>query len=99
MLNLLRSSCSVLFRTLITATVCSLVSAGAIPRGWQLMGNLPTAYECDLEAQGGHIGSPGAMLKAKYAGVKGFGSLAQAFRPGNYAGIASDCAGMCNPKL
>jgi len=86
MFKVLRHSHSTLVKTAVAVAMCSLVSTAAIPRGWQLMGNLPSAYECGMEAQGGHNGSPDAVLKARYAGVQGFGALAQVFQPGNYAG-------------
>jgi beta-lactamase regulating signal transducer with metallopeptidase domain len=56
------------------------------PQGWSLMGSTPADYETGVDPQASYKGFPSAYLKSKPSVGDGFGTLNQAFRPGQYAG-------------
>ncbi len=58
----------------------------AVPKGWFVAGNTPTAYESGIDTLAAYNGRPSAYLKAKMPGVEGFGTLMQDFRADHYLG-------------
>jgi hypothetical protein len=66
--------------------VCAVAALAAVPQGWYVAGSRPAEYEAGVDAQVSHGGHPSAYLKAKKAGIDGFGTLMQDFRAKGYVG-------------
>lgn len=57
-----------------------------VPKGWYKAGSSPEFYEIGIEKGAGIDGTNAATIKAVMNRVRGFGTLVQNFKPGNYAG-------------
>jgi len=57
-----------------------------VPKGWYKAGSNPDRYEIGIDKGAGIEGSNAATIRSESGKVKGFGTLVQNLKPGNFAG-------------
>lgn len=57
-----------------------------VPKGWYKAGSNPDRYEIGIDKGAGIAGSNAATIRSESDKVKGFGTLVQNLKPGNFAG-------------
>ncbi len=67
------------------AVLASLYSFD-VPKGWYKAGSAAEKYEIGIDRGAGMDGSNAATIRAEGARVRGFGTLVQNVKPGNFAG-------------
>ncbi|MDZ4668524.1 MAG: hypothetical protein SGJ00_11675 [bacterium] len=57
-----------------------------VPKGWYKAGSNPDRYEIGIDLGAGINGTNAATIRSEGARVRGFGTLVQNLKPGNFAG-------------
>ena len=57
-----------------------------VPKGWYKAGSSPDRYEIGIDKGAGMDGSNAATIKSEGTRVRGFGTLVQNVKPGNFGG-------------